>query len=66
MPSSEEREQRERLDRVFGDVLPDATRDERRSNGSQGHGSQDNGSQPDNSESNHDDELRRNVPPHHG
>lgn len=66
MPSSEEREQRERLDRVFGDVLPDATRDERRSNGSQGHGSQENGSQRDNSESNHDDELRRNVPPHHG
>ncbi len=71
MPSSAEREQRERLDRVFGDVLPDATRDERRSNGSEGHGSQDNGSQdngtqPDNSESNHDDELRRNVPPHHG
>lgn len=61
VPSSEEREQRERLDRVFGDVLPDATRDERRSDGSQGHGSQ-----RDNSESNHDDELRRNVPPHHG
>ena len=47
MPTNEERE---RLDRVFGDVLPDATRDER--------------SSP--SELNSDEELRRNVPPHHG
>ena len=43
-------EERERLDRVFGDVLPDATRDER-------------GNRP---EPDSEEELRRNIPPHHG
>jgi hypothetical protein len=48
--NDEELARRERLDRVFGDVLPDATRDERSTT-----------PEPD-----QDDELRRNVPPHHG
>ncbi len=47
MPTNQERE---RLDEVFGDVLPDATRDE--------------GGNPPEPDS--DEELRRNIPPHHG
>lgn len=42
---------RARLDRVFGDVLPEIQRDER-------------GSAQDERAS--EEELRRNVPPHHG
>jgi len=41
---------RRRLDDVFGDVLPDPTRDER----------------PELSDQGRDDELLRDVPPHHG
>ncbi len=53
MPS---RDEREWLDRVFGAVLPDATRDERRDR-----------SEPDSDEELASErELRRNVPPHHG
>ncbi len=48
-----EAERRRRRDRVFGAVLADTTADER------GHGT----SAGDRSR---DDELRRNVPPHHG
>jgi hypothetical protein len=55
VPTSEERADRERLDRVFGAALPDATGDERGE-----------GSEPDDSEPDRDEELRRNVPPHHG
>ncbi|QIK68318.1 hypothetical protein G7072_01985 [Nocardioides sp. HDW12B] len=50
---AQEAERRRRRDRVFGAVLADTTADER------GHGS----SAGDRSR---DDELRRNVPPHHG
>jgi hypothetical protein len=46
------------LDEVFGDVLPDATRDDVRDR------------EPDESDgggaTRREDELRRNVPPHHG
>ncbi len=49
------RDERERLDRVFGKVLPDATRDER----NDGAGETDD-------ELASERELRRNVPPHHG
>ncbi|UZJ24108.1 hypothetical protein RHODO2019_13170 [Rhodococcus antarcticus] len=45
-------QRRERLDRVFGDVLPETTSDER---------GEDTGSAQG-----RDDELRRDVPPHHG
>lgn len=41
---------RRAIDEVFGDVLPDATSDER-------------GARPDDSR---DEELLRDVPPHHG
>ena len=44
---------RQLRERVFGDVLPDTTADER-----------DGGAEP--GESSSDDWLRRNVPPHHG
>lgn len=47
-----EEERRRRRARVFGDVLPDSTRDER------GHGSSEDGGT--------DEWLRRQVPPHHG
>lgn len=50
-PAERARATRERLDRVFGDVLPDTTGDERDEPG-EGAGS--------------DDWLRRQVPPHHG
>ncbi len=52
MPS---RDERERLDRVFGAVLPDATRDERND-----------GAEETDDELASERELRRNVPPHHG
>lgn len=45
------RARRERLDRVFGDVLPETTRDER---------------DPERAGDDGDDRLRREVPPHHG
>ncbi len=48
-----EAERRRRRDRVFGAVLADTTADER------GPGSS-------TSDRSRDDELRRNVPPHHG
>lgn len=55
MPANEHdeataRRERQRLDRVFGEVLPETTRDER-GRGEVGE---------------RDEELRRNVPPHHG
>lgn len=50
-PPESEGHLRARLDRVFGDVLPDTTRDERSDGGGCG---------------GRDDELRRDVPPHHG
>lgn len=49
-----EAERRRRRALVFGDVLPDATTDER-GDGGEGHGSAD-----------ADEWLRRQVPPHHG
>ncbi len=50
-PESAE-ERRRRRARVFGDVLPDSTSDER------GHGTSEDGGS--------DDWWRRQVPPHHG
>ncbi len=44
---------RRRLDDVFGDVLPDASRDDRPD-------------QPDHPSQEDDDALLRDVPPHHG
>ena len=49
-----EAERRRRRARVFGDVLPDGTSDERDDSGG---GAREGGS---------DDWLRRQVPPHHG
>ncbi|MFC9786616.1 hypothetical protein [Rhodococcus sp. NPDC127528] len=46
---------RARLARIFGDVLPETTRDERGD-----------GDSPGSSESVGDEWLRRQVPPHHG
>jgi hypothetical protein len=46
-------EARRRRERVFGDVLPDTTADEREGD-------------PGRAESSGDEWLRRNVPPHHG
>lgn len=52
-PEPETAEQRRaRLDRVFGDVLPDTTRDERDESAARADC--------------REDELRRHVPPHHG
>lgn len=48
-----EAERRKRLARVFGDVLPDGTSDDREDAGGRGDGGT-------------DDWLRRQVPPHHG
>ncbi|GAB2936597.1 hypothetical protein GCM10027047_36430 [Rhodococcus aerolatus] len=45
------RARRERLDRIFGDVLPETTGDER---------------DPARAGGDDDDRLRREVPPHHG
>ena len=50
-PAQRSVRERARLDRVFGDVLPDTTRDER---------------DDDRSERSPDDWLRAQVPPHHG
>ena len=50
-PGRVERARRARLDRVFGDVLPETTSDER-----------DDGS----ADRDDDERLRREVPPHHG
>lgn len=50
--SSAEAARRRRAERLLGELLPDQTRDE---SGDEW------GERPDN----HDDELRRNVPPHH-
>ena len=53
-PGPEKDEARRRLrERVFGDVLPDTTADERDGGGERG-------------ESGNDAWLRSNVPPHHG
>jgi hypothetical protein len=52
-PDGERRERRKRRAAVFGDVLPDATSDERGDWG---------GDRPDAT----DDWLRGQVPPHHG
>jgi hypothetical protein len=49
--ASAQAERRRLLDRIFGDPLPDATTDERRD--------------PDGSSDRRDDDLRRDVPPHH-
>ena len=51
MPGETPAQRRLRLDRVFGDVLPETTGDER----------DDTRVAPG-----RDDELRRDVPPHHG
>lgn len=45
-------ERKRRLARIFGDVLPDTTRDER--------------DDPETAERGSDDWLRSQVPPHHG
>lgn len=50
-PAESEWERKRRLAKVFGDVLPETTSDER-----------DSGAEP----SNGDDWLRAQVPPHHG
>jgi hypothetical protein len=50
-----ERRRRRRLAEIFGDVLPDATRDER----SGAWGERDGGRRDD-------EDFRREVPPHHG
>lgn len=50
-PPETEQQRRVRLDLIFGDVLPDTTRDEPSETGSHG---------------GRDDDLRRDVPPHHG
>ncbi|MCD9155248.1 hypothetical protein [Aeromicrobium duanguangcaii] len=60
MPAEEREEaakraRRERAARLLGDLLPSTTRDER----SEGWGD-------DRGGSTRDDELRRDVPPHHG
>jgi hypothetical protein len=52
------------LDEVFGDVLPAATRDDLDEQGPDSARGGDAG--PGGAESRRDDELRRNVPPHHG
>ena len=52
--SDEEEARRRRRERVFGDVLPETTSDEREQEARDG-------GQPDN-----DEWLRSNVPPHHG
>ena len=49
-PGRVERARRARLDRVFGDVLPETTSDER----------------DDVADRDDDERLRREVPPHHG
>lgn len=46
---------RARLARIFGDVIPDTTSDERDPEGTSGRGSSDS-----------DEWLRRQIPPHHG
>jgi hypothetical protein len=52
-PTAEERRRRrERRERVFGEVLPDRTRDEQ--------------ADPGDGDSGGDEWLRRQVPPHHG
>jgi hypothetical protein len=57
-PGQVSRQHRAKLDEVFGDVLPDATRDDLDADAELGgRGS---------ARSGRDDELRRNVPPHHG
>ncbi len=48
-----EAERRRRRAEIFGDVLPDATRDDR-------------DPEADRRDGKNDDWLRRNVPPHHG
>lgn len=49
---SEVAAQRRRLDEIFGDTLPEATRDDRVGR--------------DEADPGRDDRLRRDVPPHHG
>ncbi len=51
-------QRRERLARVFGDVLPETTADEREAGDQPGHGW--------GPAAVRDAELRRDVPPHHG
>ena len=50
-PPETEQQRRARLNRVFGDVLPDTSRDQPSEH--EVHGGR-------------DDDLRRDVPPHHG
>jgi hypothetical protein len=47
--------ERSRLDEIFGDVLPESTRDD-----------QDESDQRDSGQSTRDADLLRDVPPHHG
>ncbi len=56
------RRERQRLERVFGDVLPETTRDERGPGYIEDRGTD----ARDTDERDPDAELRRNVPPHHG
>ncbi|WP_436493624.1 hypothetical protein [Actinokineospora sp. HUAS TT18] len=50
-PTDDERPRRRDLDRIFGDVLPDTTSDER---------------DPSPDDNDRDDWYRSNRPPHHG
>lgn len=52
------------LDRVFGDVLPDTTRDERLTGSDADQG--DDGASGVTTSRRRDEELLREVPPHHG
>jgi len=51
-PTPEERERRRRLAEIFGDVLPEQTKDD--------------ADEPDSRPDGADEWLRRQVPPHHG
>jgi len=57
-PHGDDALRRRRLDAIFGDVLPDATRDER------GEGGEDGGAES--AVAARERDLLRDVPPHHG
>ena len=54
-PDETEAERKRRLDRIFGDVLPEQTRDDTASEAGEARG-----------DDAADEWLRRQVPPHHG
>lgn len=59
------RRSKSRLDEVFGDVLPDATGDDKDDRES-GWADRSGGPPQGDAEARREDELRRNRPPHHG